>query len=164
MGRDIIRRTWIAALTGGVAAAALVLLATQPVAAVTAPSVGQNHIVGAWEAQSYSLSTGEEHSLVGKIFFTATDWQVVFFVLDADGAVKRGSAEGGTYATEGDSLTFMHRFNLSAGDSVPGLPAADLRMTVNESMAAEAARFAIDRDTLTIFFPSGNEMRFRRTS
>lgn len=37
-------------------------------------------------------------------------------------------------------------------------------MVVHETMTTEAARFAIDHDTLTLFFPSGNEMRFRRTS
>jgi len=128
--------------------------------AETAPGA----IVGAWEAQSYLLSTGEAHAIAGKIFFTASDWQVVFFVLDADGAPRRGSAEGGAYETEGESLTFMHRFNLSIGEALPGLPADELRMVVHETMTMEAARFAIDHDTLTLFFPSGNEMRFRRTS
>ena len=142
------------------------LLTFAPLGAVGSPHAGAapGAIVGAWEAQTYLLSTGEEHSLAGKIFFAASDWQVVFFVLDADGTPRRGSAEGGTYATEGESLTFMHRFNLSIGDALPGLPADDLRMVVHESMTTEAARFAIDHDTLTLFFPSGNEMRFQRTS
>jgi len=146
------------------AAAWLVMCATTGAAAAPQVGAAPQSIAGAWEARSYLLSTGEEHPLVGKIFFTATDWQVVFFVLDADGAPRRGSAEGGTYATEGARLTFMHRFNLSVGAALPGLPADDLRMVVHESMTAEAARFVIEHDALTLFFPSGNEMRFRRAS
>lgn len=142
----------------------LVAPASAGAAASPQAEMAPGAIMGAWEAQSYLLSTGEEHAIAGKIFFTATDWQVVFFVLDADGTPRRGSAEGGTYATKGESLTFMHRFNLSIGEALPGLPADDLRMVVHESMTTEAARFAIDRDTLTLFFPSGNEMRFSRTS
>lgn len=157
-------RTRVATLSGSLVLAVMALFATAHVAASPRSGAVQESIAGAWEAQSYLLSTGEEHALAGKIFFTATDWQVVFFVLDADGSVKRGSAEGGTYATEGDSLTFMHRFNLSVGDSLPGLPADDLRMVVHESMTAEAAHFGVDHDTLTLFFPSGNEMRFQRSS
>ncbi len=157
---------WIgaAALAVSFVAAGLMMFAAVPVGASASVGVGQESIVGAWEAQSYMLSTGEDHALAGKIFFTSTDWQVVFFVLDTDANPRRGSAEGGTYATEGDSLTFMHRFNLSIGEALPGLPADDLRMVVHDTMTAEAAHFAVDHDTLTLFFPSGNEMRFRRTS
>jgi len=72
------------------------LLMFAPTGAVASPQAGAapGDIVGAWEAQTYLLSTGEEHSLAGKIFFAASDWQVVFFVLDADGTPRRGSAEG----------------------------------------------------------------------
>lgn len=159
-----VARMGVAAVVVSLLAGGLVALAPMGAAASPQTEMAPAAIMGAWEAQSYLLSTGEEHAIAGKIFFTATDWQVVFFVLDADGTPKRGSAEGGTYATEGESLTFMHRFNLSIGEALSGLPADDLRMVVHESMTTEAARFGIDHDTLTLFFPSGNEMRFRRTS
>ena len=159
-----VARIVVATLAAGIVVAGSVMLAPPRLAASQQSGAEPESIVGAWEAQSYLLSTGEEHAIAGKIFFTATDWQVVFFVLDADGTARRGSAEGGAYLTEGENLTFMHRFNLSTGEALPGLPAGELRMVVHETMTTEAARFAIDHDTLTLFFPSGNEMRFRRTS
>jgi len=165
----IVGAGWLVGLATGAATASPRLgspPARSPQAEAGTPraEAGAADIVGAWEAQSYLLSSGEEHNLAGKIFFTASHWQVVFFVLDDEGAARRGSAEGGAYATEGERLTFMHRFNLSVGEALPGLPADDLRMVVHDTMTSEAARFAIDDDTLTLFFPSGNAMRFRRTS
>lgn len=121
-------------------------------------------LVGAWAAQSYVLASGDEHHLTGRIFFTGTEWQVLFFVLDGDGVPQRGSGEGGRYATAGDRLTFMHRFNLSAGAALPGLAASPLRLAVHETATAEEARFSIADGILKIFFPSGNEMHFHRTS
>ncbi len=158
-GPDIVRG--IVAMLG---VAWLVLLAAPHGAAAPLTQDEPGDIMGAWEAQTYLLSTGQEHALAGKIFFTDIDWQVVFFVFDSEGKLQRGSAEGGAYATAGERLTFRHRFNLSIGEALPGLPKDDLRMVVHETMTTEEARYGIDGDMLTLFFPSGNEMRFRRAS
>jgi len=118
---------------------------------------------GAWAAELYVLKDGTELPVEGRIFFTDRDWTVLFFVTQG-GEVRRGSGEGGTYTLEGDALTFRHFYNLSAGEAVASLPEAPLRMTVREPEAAaeEPCRVEIGERDLTLFFPSGNEMRFSR--
>ena len=137
-----------------------------PAAAAAQPQAPQPSLVGAWDAREYRLSAGEVYGVAGRIVFTELQWQVLFFVLDDEGAARRGSAEGGTYQADGDRLTFRHELNLSAGDEMAGLPAAPLRMTVRgpADSVAEPARFAIVGDRLEISFPSGNTMSFERSA
>ena len=120
-------------------------------------------IRGAWAAVLYVLKDGTELPVEGRIFFTDRDWTVLFFVTQG-GEVRRGSGEGGTYTLDGDALTFRHFYNLSAGEAVASLPEAPLRMSVREPDAAaeEPCRVEVAERELTLFFPSGNEMRFSR--
>lgn len=136
-------------------------------ALITCPTVGQSNdptLIGSWDAQRYVLQGGEQHVVSGKIFFTDTDWLVLFFVHDEAGAPRRGSSEGGTYTLRGTNLTFRHLYNLSVGDALPGLAASELQMTSRppEDAPAEPSTIAVDGPRLTIFFPSGNRMEFRR--
>lgn len=121
---------------------------------------------GGWQAETYTLKTGERHNVQGLIVFTATDWSVTFFVTPDAKTPQRASAEGGTYTLDGTKLVFSHHYNFSAGSALPGLPASPMRMTVNDHQAApvEPVQIAIDGDRLTIAFPSGNVMTFRRSS
>ena len=121
-------------------------------------------IRGAWAAESYQLADGPTHPVAGRIFFDERDWQVLFFVLDTDGTVHRGSGEGGGYVLRGDSLVLTHLFNLSVGDAMEGLPESDLRMTVRGEANAPEEPTRVERagELLTLFFPSGNWMTFRR--
>lgn len=110
------------------------------------------------------MAEGATYEVQGRIFFTRRDWQVLFFVIDEEGEVRRGSGEGGTYDLRDGGLVFTHLFNLSAGDEMPGLPAAELRMISREPQGAptEPTDLRIDGDVLTLHFPSGNRMTFRR--
>ena len=128
------------------------------------PPAAADEIRGAWLTREYHLADGTVHPLSGTIFFAETRWQVLFFVLDADGEPRRGSAEGGTYSVDGDRLEFRHEHNLSVGQGMEGLAESALRMTVRSAANAEAepARFELSGDQLIIFFPSGNRMRFER--
>jgi hypothetical protein len=121
---------------------------------------------GAWQPETYLLKDGARHAVDGLIFFTERDWTVLFFVKDAEGQPRRGSAEGGTYTLAGDKLVFTHKYNLSAGSALAGLPESPLRMRVAEGAAAsnESCTIEIDGDRLTIRFTSGNAMTFRRRS
>jgi hypothetical protein len=121
-------------------------------------------IEGAWTAHRYLLAGGAEHEVRGRIFFAERDWQVLFFVMDEEGAARRGSAEGGGYTLDGEQLVFTHEFNLSGGDAMEGLPAADFSMTVRdeEGAALEPTTIGLDGDALTLHFPSGNRMTFLR--
>ncbi len=123
-------------------------------------------IRGAWQADSYLLEDGAEHEVEGQIFFTGSDWTVLFFVIDEDGEPQRGSAEGGTYTLDDNRLVFTHHHNLSFGNAVPGLPAAPLRMRVADAgdASTEPCEIELDGDRLTLQFPSGNAMTFRRSS
>ena len=130
--------------------------------AVQAPE--RTGIEGAWAVQRYLLAGGAEHEARGRIFFAERDWQVLFFVMDEEGVARRGSAEGGGYTLEGNRLVFTHEFNLSGGEAMEGLPAADFSMTVRDEEGAvlEPTTIELEGDALTLHFPSGNRMTFRR--
>jgi hypothetical protein len=121
-------------------------------------------LTGVWAAERYLMAEGGEHEVRGRIIFGERDWQVLFFVVDEAGEVRRGSGEGGTYDFEGGTLVFTHLFNLSAGESMRGLPAAELRMVARgpEGAPREPTEVTIEGDGLTLHFPSGNRMTFRR--
>ncbi len=136
-------------------------------AATALAAAGAAALQGAWEPETYILKDGTQHRVRGRIFFTASDWTVLFFVLDADGKPKRGSAEGGTYTLSGNRLVFTHLFNLSSGAAMTGLPEAPVRLDVREPASAPTEPCTIEltaATALTIHFPSGNAMTFRRSS
>ncbi len=140
--------------------------AQAPGAGAVGTQAAVSGIEGAWRAETYALAGGAEHPVDGTIFFAGDAWQVLFFVLDEGGVARRGSAEGGRYALEGDRLTFHHRYNLSAGEEMEGLPATELRMQIREAAGAavEPCTIELSADRLTIRFPSGNRMTFSRVS
>ena len=121
-------------------------------------------LAGAWAADEYWMAEGGVHEVQGRIFFTDRDWQVLFFVMDDSGEARRGSGEGGTYTVAGGELTFTHLFNLSVGEEMVGLPAADLQIVsrLPEGAPIEPTNIEIDGDVLTLHFPSGNRMTFLR--
>lgn len=129
-----------------------------------AVAVEASRLEGAWTPELYVLRDGTELAVTGLIFFTEREWTVLFFVVDEDGRPRRGSGEGGTYTLEGERLTFVHHYHLSAGEPVGGLPEAPLRMSVTSGADAtsEPCRVEVGERTMTIYFPTGNEMRFRR--
>ena len=134
--------------------------------ALQAACAQKSSLQGAWQPQRYLLKDGSELAVTGQIFFAETDWTVLFFVIDEEGQPKRGSGEGGTYTLVGDSLTFMHHYHLSGGEATGSLPDSPMRMEIHN--AADAARepctIDLHGDDLTIHFPSGNAMTFRRRS
>jgi len=121
---------------------------------------------GGWQAEMYALKTGERHPVKGMIFFTATDWSVTFFVTPDGQAPQRAAAEGGTYTLDGTKLVLRHLYNFSNGGALPGLPASPMRMAVQNRATApvEEVTVAVDVERLTLAFPSGNTMTFRRSS
>lgn len=130
----------------------------------SALSAAAQQIQGAWRPEVYVLEDGAELTVEGRIFFTEADWMVLFFVTDDDGEPRRGSAEGGTYRLEGDRLEFTHHYHLSAGEAFASLAEAPLRMSIagSNEAAREPCRVELGEDVMTIHFPSGNRMRFRR--
>lgn len=120
---------------------------------------GASPVAGAWRPDLYTMKDGSEQPVTGRIFFTERDWTVLFFVLGEDGAPERGSGEGGTYTLDGDRLVFTHLYHLSGG-STP------FSMSVKESGDAdtEPCRVEVTGETMTIYFPSGNRMRFQKRS
>ena len=145
---------------GGLLASLLVCAGLASAIDAQAPDVR-----GAWRAEQYALKDGPVHEVAGRIFFTSTDWTVLFFVRH-DGQLKRASAEGGTYTLSGDQLVFTHLFNYSSGQAVPGLAESPLQMVARDGAGAptERCRVELAGDRLTIRFPSGNAMMFRRSS
>ena len=142
--------------------AAFLLLGAVPLAAAEPPDLR-----GSWRPESYRLKSGPAHEVTGLITFTEKDWSVLFFIMTDEGP-RRGSGEGGTYTLEGDKLTFRHLYNLSGGHAVDGFEASDLSMKVRtpdaDDAPAEPCTIEIANDLLTIYFPSGNLMTFRRSS
>ncbi len=122
-------------------------------------------IRGAWGADTYLMKDGTQHPVRGLIFFEERDWTVLFFVVAPDDPTpRRGSAEGGTYTLSGERLVFRHLYHLSSGKAIAGLAASPLRMEVRESAdaPAEPCTVAVQDGRMTISFPSGNAMTFRR--
>ena len=136
-------------------------------AALTQSAAGPPDVRGSWQPETYRLKSGPVHEVTGLITFTEKDWSVLFFIVTDEGP-RRGSGEGGTYTLDGDKLTFRHLYNLSGGHAVDGFEASDLSMRVRtpdaEDAPAEPCTITIEEDLLTIFFPSGNQMTFRRSS
>lgn len=129
------------------------------------PLRGQESALGgAWSTERYVMKDGTEHDVRGHIFFDRNEWTVLFFVVDADGSPRRGSAEGGTYTLDGTRLVFTHLYHLSQGAAMRGLPESPLRMEARSRGTGpmEPSTIDLDGDQLTIFFPSGNSMIFRR--
>lgn len=124
-----------------------------------APGFSQSSIEGAWRPELYTLKDGTEKPVTGLIFFTSKDWTVLFFELDAEGSPQRGSGEGGTYTLSNEALEFTHFYHLSGG-------ATPVNMSVKSLAEAgkEPCRVALSEDSMTIHFPSGNRMSFRRSS
>lgn len=126
---------------------------------VAAPLIAQPRVEGAWHPEVYTLKDGTVQEVTGLIFFTDREWTVLFFTLDGRGGLTRGAGEGGTYTLEGNRLTFTHLYHLSAG-STP------LKMSAKSPGAAEVepCQIELEGELLTIHFPSGNRMRFRKSS
>lgn len=147
------------------AVTSLVLVGAGAGAAVPASAVQSDDAVeGSWHAVAYELADGPVHPVRGMISFWESDWLVLFFVLDDDGVPRRASAEGGTYTLDGERLVFRHRYHFSGGDELAGLAASEFRMDVRTGADApeEPTRIEVGDDRLTLHFPSGNRMRFRR--
>lgn len=126
---------------------------------LSVPALAESPVEGAWHPEIYRLKDGTVQEVTGLIFFTERDWTVLFFVKDDRGGLERGSGEGGTYTLEGDRLVFTHLYHLSGG-STP------LKMSAKSPQDAERepCRIELAEEILTIHFPSGNQMRFRRSS
>lgn len=137
---------------------------TPPRDAEEPPSPQAAALAGAWAAHEYVLSSGDRHPVRGRIFFTDSEWQVLFFVMDGD-EPRRGSGEGGRYTFDGGTLTFEHLHHLSYGRTMSGLPASPLAITARDGEGPfEPTGVEIDGDALTLRFPSGNSMSFTRSS
>lgn len=137
-------------------------------------------LLGSWRPREYRLEGGAVLPVDGRIVFLGEEgasegeWMVVFFVTGGDpgtaassGAALRGSAEGGQFFRDGDTLTLTHAYHLSAGEAVGALPEAPLRMAMRSFPEAaenhrEPCRFTVEGGRLTLFFPSGNSMVFER--
>lgn len=132
----------------------------------TAGRTQPGDIRGGWRAERYTMKSGASYVVDGQILFTGKDWTVLFLVMDGSQAA-RGAGEGGSYAIDGDRITLTHRYNVSAGKAMPGIPESPLRMerlSDTDPKRLEPCTFDIRGDRLTLRFPSGNLMTFVRTS
>jgi hypothetical protein len=122
-------------------------------------------LIGAWSVETYELTNGESPPVAGHIFFTERDWTVLFFLMGPDGKPVRGSGEGGTYRWSGTRLVLTHLHNLSVGDRVGSLAPSPLQLRTrgrDHEGPTETCTVDLVDDRLTLHFPSGNSMSFRR--
>ena len=116
---------------------------------------------GTWRPELYVMKDSDELSVTGQIFFSDKNWQVLFFVLNEKGDPVRASAEGGDYILEQDNLTFYHLYNYSGNDqNTPSM----LRVFNQETKQEESCTIKLVGENLTIYFPSGNSMIFKKIS
>jgi hypothetical protein len=133
---------------------------------LSALSDAANDLRGSWQAESYTMKGGAiSYPVRGQIIFSEKDWTVLFFTIK-DGAVVRGSGEGGFYETSGDKLVFFHRFFAGpAFDAIPGLKAQKSEARVNATPVREETTYKVEDNHLTINFgPSGNTLTWIRSS
>ena len=132
-----------------------------------AQAADSTDIRGAWRPEEYRLHEGMVHKVTGLIFFSEKDWSVLFFIITELGPQK-ASAEGGTYQLEGNRLVFKHLYNFSGSKEPSATKHSEQTMVVrNPSVSeipSEACTIELKNDLLTIHFPSGNLMTFRRSS
>ena len=125
-----------------------------------------NDVRGAWRADSYVLKSGEVHQVEGLMIFSESEWSVVYFVKDDDGTPRRGAGEGGPYTLDGDELVLTRDYLVIAGNEIKELAAIPLRFDIPavKDPVIEPCRIELGGGRLTIEFPSGNRMGFRRSS
>ncbi len=118
------------------------------------------NIRGSWHTENYIIKDGPTHRVKGLLFFSEKDWSVLFFMMDEEMKPQFGSGEGGAYNLDGERLDFTHQYHLEAGHEKP------LRMEVRDVKEAfnEACRVELEGEQMTIHFPSGNQMKLRRSS
>ena len=116
---------------------------------------------GTWRPEKYVIKNSEELSVTGQIFFSDKNWQVLFFVLNENGDPVRASAEGGDYLLEQENLTFYHLYNYSVDDRNAS---SRLKVFNQENKQEELCRIKLVGEDLTIYFPSGNSMIFKKIS
>jgi hypothetical protein len=121
---------------------------------------------GAWKVESYTLKSGVTHHVEGMMMFSDSDWTVVYFVKTDDGEPRRGVGAGGPYLLVDDQLTLTRDYVVIGGKAIGELEEIPLRFTVPGANAStvEECRIEHDGERLTIVFPSGNRMGFRRSS
>lgn len=134
--------------------------------AVPGAAAQEVSVQGAWKADSYVLKSGEVHRVEGLMLFSETDWSVVYFVKNDDGKPQRGAGEGGPYTLDGDKLVLTRDYLVIAGNELGELREIPLRFDIPAvtDPVVEACRIEFGRDRITIEFPSGNRMGFRRSS
>lgn len=143
---------------GRLSSLALVLLAL--------PALAQEaDIRGAWRADTYVLKDGSNHHVEGLMIFSERQWAVVYFVEDGDGKPQRGAGEGGPYTLDGDRLVLTRDYLVIASSAIGTLPEIPLRFDVPgvKKPVVEECRLELAGDRMTIEFPSGNRMGFRRS-
>ena len=144
-------------------AAALSLLLCVMVPMATAQT---NDVRGAWRADTYVLKSGEVHHVEGLMLFSENDWGVVYFVNDDEGQPQRGAGEGGPYTLDGDELVLTRDYLVIAGNKIGELREIPLRFDIPAvtDPVIEPCLIEFGDDRITIQFPSGNRMGFRRSS
>lgn len=127
---------------------------------------GAQDVRGAWRAETYVLKSGEVHDVEGLMIFSESEWAVVYFVKDDEGNPQRGAGEGGPYTLEGDELVLTRDYLVIASDEIGELPEIPLRFDVPavKDPVVEPCKVELADDRMTIEFPSGNRMGFRRSS
>jgi hypothetical protein len=114
---------------------------------MTQSSLGST-LEGAWRTARYIVKDNVMN-IDGVLLLADGHWSTLYFVGGGEGAW--GSAEAGTYESDGGTLTFLHRLMFQGGGGRP------LHIT-QEASHVEACPITLTDDSLTIQFPSGNTL------
>ncbi len=110
---------------------------------------------GVWKTLVYVVG-GEEHPMNGLFIFTARHFAANAFFRMSGGAQDDSNANAGTYRTEGDRIVFTQQVQIHVR------PGDEEQPIVYGKDVVEEARYEIEGDRLTVFFPSGNKYLCQR--
>ena len=109
-------------------------------------------VEGVWRTETYVVG-GAAKAVDGVLFLTGGRWATLYFVPGEQG--PWGSAEAGRYQYDCGRLVFLHQLVFQGGGGRPV-------HIEQQASREEECDVALERDKLTIHFPSGNDLHLRR--
>lgn len=120
---------------------------------------------GSWSLRQYTEKGVVRDNVGGRVIFSKSDIDLVFWLLNPDGSVQRSALLVGTYEPKGDDLNVLAGFFAKFVEPKLVTEKQKSVSLVSDPPKPDPARFLVEGDRLLLTFPaSGNKMSFDRSS